>query len=394
MNPEGTTPTNNTPNTASTANTGPAEVLRQAGIPMVPVSSEPPQKQAPPSSATQNPVIRTYESDVADAIQKKKASVVTMALAESRRSAEAARLTRGAKDSAPAVRYGVGIFKIILILIFLGAGALGSYYLYLKSPLAPPIEKPRASNLVPSIITPDSQTFIDVDGLDEDGLLRAIRKEKAKIIGRGGGMSEIVFVKTETGANGEVKKVVGSGDMLTQAGVLIPDIILRSLGDRWMFGYMSVGDGGNEVNRQMPFIMATNTFFQNAFAGMLRWESDMVDDLAALFEIKPGQATPVTTPPTTSAATSTATSTVASTTPVANATTSVQLTSPPISYFSIRGKFEDTTIRNKDVRRFKDAYGNTLFLYSFIDKEMMLLTTNEATFMAIIDRIEKQTHIR
>jgi hypothetical protein len=46
------------------------------------------------------------------------------------------------------------------------------------------------------------------------------------------------------------------------------------------------------------------------------------------------------------------------------------------------------------VREFVDEDGKMLILYSFIDKDMMVITTDEAVLGGIVDRIEKQTYIR
>jgi len=53
-----------------------------------------------------------------------------------------------------------------------------------------------------------------------------------------------------------------------------PDIVLRALSDDWMLGVYADPNGTKTV-----FVVATVDYFQNAFAGMLQWESVMADDL-------------------------------------------------------------------------------------------------------------------
>jgi hypothetical protein len=385
MNPDGTIPTNNQ------QGTGPAELLKQANAPYVPssptispsltytkqpappstymtVAQNPPTPVAP-SSAKQSPIIRTFESDVADVVNRKKASTLTIALAESRRTADTASIS----SNEPPTQYGKSILKILTSLTLFLAGAVGLYFLYLYSPLAPARPVPVTINTIPSIITPDHQTLIPIDTSTGKEIFRAIDAAETKIVLQGGGMEEIIFTKKD----GENTYRAEPSDVIPKLDIPMPDLILRSLEKEWMFGFIV-------TDKPTPFILITNNFFQNAFAGMLKWESEIVDDMAKIFKIEPKAApkTVINTGVATSTATSTAT------------TTTVVDIDPPLSFFSIRGKFEDATIKNKDVRRFKDASGNVLFLYSFIDKDTIIMTTNEAAFVSIIDRIEKQTHIR
>jgi hypothetical protein len=44
-------------------------------------------------------------------------------------------------------------------------------------------------------------------------------------------------------------------------------------------------------------------------------------------------------------------------------------------------------VKNKDTRILRDSHGNTVLLYSFINKETLIITTNEATFNEIYDRL-------
>ena len=68
--------------------------------------------------------------------------------------------------------------------------------------------------------------------------------------------------------------------------------------------------------------------------------------------------------------------------------------SPLASYFTIRGKFIDKQIKNRDVREFVSNNNEILFLYSFIDKDTIVLTTTEKSLEAILERLNKQTYVR
>jgi hypothetical protein len=49
--------------------------------------------------------------------------------------------------------------------------------------------------------------------------------------------------------------------------------------------------------------------------------------------------------------------------------------------------FEDEVVKNKDIRVLKDSTNTTVLLYSFINKETLIITTNEQTFNEVYDRL-------
>ena len=157
----------------------------------------------------------------------------------------------------------------------------------------------------------------------------------------------------------------------------------------------------NDNGTAAPFIILTNNFFQNAYAGMISWEKTMPDDLVNVFgyadktvkqentvttvlPISFASTSPTSTPALPNFASSTATSAIPS-----------FVYTPPISsYFNIQGSFKDGVIDNKDVRAFTEPDGTMLVLYSFVDNNTIVITTDENALAEIINRLEKQTFIR
>jgi hypothetical protein len=227
--------------------------------------------------------------------------------------------------------------------------------------------------------------------------------------------------------------------MVSALEINAPDILVRTLTPSWMLGIFTDSNG-----QKSAFVIVTTNFFQNAFAGMLQWESVMSDDLKQyLFANVPqgvANAQPISIPkaiidplsnidsilPTTSVfstttstssrtqqGTSTKASGSLSETTVTNATStknSATLASSTMTfgtstasttiepalkpYFTIRGTFQDRIIQNKDVREFKTSDGTVLFLYSFIDNTKLVVTGNENTLTEILSRLEKQSFMR
>ncbi len=293
--------------------------------------------------------IRTYESDVADAMSNKKTSVMSMAIAENKR-----RTGEESISSSEPSQMGRKIFTIIISIILIAVGLGGGYYLYLQSPLAPHTV-PATKIKIPSIITPDSQKLLAVSSAKENQLIRIISEALQGTEITNDSLNEFILTQT----NGSTTLRVLGQDFIQRLNISIPDTLQRSLTDQWMLGVYGAED------QKIPFMVFKTDFFQNAFAGMLKWESSMPDELAVLLNYRE-KAQPSDV----------------------NSTTSIA------SFFTIRGKFEDRTILNRDVREFKNERGELLVLYSLIDKDTLIITTSEAVLKGLIERIEKQTYIR
>jgi hypothetical protein len=58
------------------------------------------------------------------------------------------------------------------------------------------------------------------------------------------------------------------------------------------------------------------------------------------------------------------------------------------------GSWKDGVLQNKDVRAFTKPDGTVLILYSFVDNNTIVITTDDKALSEIINRLEKQTFIR
>jgi hypothetical protein len=93
------------------------------------------------------------------------------------------------------------------------------------------------------------------------------------------------------------------------------------------------------------FILISVKDYAESYAGMLIWEKDMPKDLGEIFKVS---------------------SSLSSTTSL----------------------FTDEAIKNKDLRVLKDQNKNTVLLYSFVDKNTLLITTNEDVFSALLGKYQ------
>jgi hypothetical protein len=86
--------------------------------------------------------------------------------------------------------------------------------------------------------------------------------------------------------------------------------------------------------------------YDNMYAGLLEWEKKMVDDFFTMFDIS---------------------------------------VSGERAYLLAK-PFQDTTIRNIDVRTLLDKDGKTILLYGFVNQNTVIITTTQETFAEIMTR--------
>ena len=135
---------------------------------------------------------------------------------------------------------------------------------------------------------------------------------------------------------------VNIGDVLSLLFPNMPPSLARSFEGNYMLGIYS-------YDTNEPFLVLTTNDYALSYAGMLKWESDIPFDLAKIFSIS--------------------------------------------NEASSTNTFSDETLKNQDLRVLKDSNKKTVLLYSFINRNTLLLTKNETIFSAILGKylISKQS---
>jgi hypothetical protein len=251
------------------------------------------------------------------------------------------------------------ILKKVLLsifgIIFLGGGLYGAYYFYSKSVIATPPPPPSAIK-IPSILPNNSQVEIKFDSLTSKEIYNKIYSGLSKTSLKDNEIVEFIpSIK-----QGDNTIAIDSETFIKKTGIDMPNQLLRSLGSKIMLGGIKDNDEGNVL-----FIAFTTDFFQNTYAGMLSWEKGMPDELEDLMNYR-GVIEEINN----------------------NASSTIN------NYFGIRGKFIDKQIKNRDIREFIHESGKSLFLYTFIDKNTLIITKTENALGKIVEKIEKQNYIR
>lgn len=354
--------------------------------------------------------LRTYEGDIAEFMAKRKTSVASMAIAENEREGDGTTIGTEQSDEKQPSHAGKKLLLLFLSLFLIGAGSVGSYYLYRESPLAPRTPAVPTAQAPMPLVPYDYQTIVPIDGMLPYQMIERVQTE---MLGQQAPntIKEVVFSSN----SGERQVRVTGPEMLRIMDIPAPDTLARTITSDWMFGIYADENGERSV-----FVVAGTDYFQNAFAGMLVWESVMADDLrqyltpssvmgvANVLEQIP--VNPNTDPleglenslPLSADIASTSIfsglesggairdeSTSTATTTVAN---EPQNRLEP--YQTLRGRFTDRIIGNKDVRSFETDLGETLFLYSFVANDKLVVAGDKAALSEILARLERQAFVR
>ena len=359
------------------------------------VDSDPSQSQSQPSTKANTPLqnnplnearqqniknnkdllsrIRTYESDAAEAVNKKKASVSSIFLAQQKAQAGSS-IREAGGQTRPKRSRGVLYFLASMVLIAGGAGLLYGWYTFVYVPQQETVDVlENTSTLVPANKV-DQFLFAVESRSDLAAALSSLRENSPVSPGE---FYAVHFVEEEAGPEGEVViRPVSSRVFLETLETNAPLPLYRSLKPEFTYGIHN-SSGSSDENR--PFIIMKTSFYQNAFASMLSWEESLPDDLD--FMISVPQLTPeIDTIPPISAATST--DDIATTTESGTTTPMEEVEAPPAPL-----EFKDEVIKNHDARVLRDSNGHVMLLYSFADEETLVITNNTQTLERIFERL-------
>ncbi|KKU26554.1 MAG: hypothetical protein UX39_C0008G0017 [Candidatus Magasanikbacteria bacterium GW2011_GWA2_46_17] len=285
--------------------------------------------------------LRTYQSDVEEMLKHGEGSLATIAIAENDK-----RIRAGLSVEEPEKPVHTKLIIVIsLSLIVLGAGTLAFLFLFRNIERDPvPLTEE-----TPAIIVTDIEKDFDIKGLSRDRLLETFTDEQGQ---NESTLSSVVGFRLLEG-KGETAEPVTASTFLKKLQTQAPDSLVRSFAPNFLFGL-------HILNVNHPFLIFKTGYYQNVYAGMLAWENTIIDDLGPLF-IKPEVAV--------------------------EAETSDQVLG--------RGKnFEDIVIKNRDTRALRNQSGKIVFLYSFPDKNTLIITTNADTLEKVATRLLAGKQVR
>ncbi len=268
--------------------------------------------------------LRTFKSDAEEAVRYQNISAAQIAIAEQKKKQASTPVEReeGEKSSS------VGILALALIILLVGAG--GAYYWFFvmkKNPASALPQELRVSTIIPYA---KANTVIIGQGNIMDTIGGAIRAAELEP------NSVYALIPVPQGTTTVAAPVTS-----LLRDTKIPSMLSRSLASQYMVGAY------NGTTKD-PFVILKNTYFQNAFAGMLEWEKDLRNDLISLIRVSRPQ--------------------------------------DEITLVN-RDVFEDTVISNIDARVLRNEEGGILVAYAFADKDTIVIATTVETLKTVLDKL-------
>ena len=342
------------PSTASAERVNAGVLLEQEQIAAAPTPStiEPPAVPTPKPAAGGSPVkqLETYQGDIESVVQKNDVSVVSIAAAEANRRAQEI-------QGAPVRDEGGAGKRIVLMAlgVLLIAGALGVLsWAYLRPATSVPVATVGAA---PFISVDDTEQVVLEPSDTSQEVMRRLEAAKDSITLSLGLVAQVVV--TLASSTSAAPTLVSAPQLLSALSPYVPSELLRTLSPTYLLGVHSYDE--NEA-----FLILQADDYSTAYAGMLQWETTMMQDLSPLFVRNPTQQL--------SAGSGVQTSGTSTT----NAASSVT---------GVPSNFVDQVVDNHDARVLLDSQGNIVLLWTFIDRQTLVVTNNEATLREIISRL-------
>src|SRR3989338_10287726 len=279
--------------------------------------------------------IRTFQGDVAEALQRQQESLVSIQRAEYlRKNTNQSSVNISQENSK---RKTDLFFLVIGSFILFSLGVAGAWYAYnefVRRATTPIIVAPANR-----FLSTNTEKNLDLTSASRETLINTLSITTENIPSEN--LWHIILRK----GPGSESPFISTSEFLTILESQAPGSLIRAFDSIFMFGALG----------ESPVIGGTSTFliiklvsFENAFAGMLEWEKNMSQDIGPLF-----------------------------------------ITAPLLRGVPPETVFVDITDRNKDVRmlKYKDR---GLLLYTFFDNNMLIITDNIETLRILIDRLTRE----
>lgn len=284
-------------------------------------------------------IIRTYTSDMAEAIKTDEASVIKIALAEKRKkeNQELIEKVEGTKSEK--------IFWFIAGIIFIFLTIFISIY---------SIEKKKEKNTptpitqnIESYISYDGHTYIDVAGyFDPDEIFNLIKTEadKKDITGK---IKIFSLIKKIDG----IISPLTTNDFFSLVKAETPPILIKSLDENFTIGgyypKQTIDNLGSQQEKNNIFFVFKINDYNQVYAAILEWEKTMLEDLHNLFDIEINEN----------------------------------------NKNLIGKKWKDVVVNNRDIRVIYDFDESGLIYYTFVDKDYLIISNNTETLNEISFRL-------
>lgn len=287
------------------------------------------------ADTTKTPSFRSYNYDIQSTVKDKGASLAQIVMAEARKQETTHQTIADVKEQEESS----SIIKITLITIgiiaILGGGAVLAYTL-LKTK---PVEKVITDVSFDQLIKTEKIVALELPDLYKSTALRKIRDELITNVP----INSLVDLQLQQ-VNDTEKNPVSVKTFLDIFESRIPESLDISLRPEYALGIHGLVDNS-------PYIILITNDYDNAYVGMLEWEKTMLGDIGNIF-FEPNN--------------------------LAKATSTDDIS---------KIGFQDKVLFNKDTRVVYDKDGKTAFLWSIVNRNIIIITTNGDTLQEIVKRM-------
>ncbi len=289
------------------------------------------------------PPMRTLRSDTEESVKEHKTSLISIAAAEeNRRTRGESQLLNETFEAKPKRSWTWMIVIAIVLMLLGGIGAL----VYVFIPPTVPVKEQQP--LSTSLISVDEAVAFSIDGESHPTLMQKLTTLRDRTQLSLGLIREMYPDRIdENGAHTRID----IQDLLPLMAPNAPPELVRSLASEYVLG-AHVFDGNQ------AFIILTTGQYQQTYAAMIAWEPAMMNDLSPLFDRRPRPRTANEQLPTASL--------------------------PAV----IKSDFFDAVVENQDSRVLKDAQGNGILLWTFVNQHTLVIATNDRTLREIVSRVQ------
>lgn len=286
-----------------------------------------PEESYDPEHKIHTAPIRTFSSDMAQAVRERGGSVVRIAIAEDEK--RRAEMQESSIRTKKNMTFTIGGALLVL-------AAVGVLVYSYQSRQAPVVQVPAAPALPASLIRSEDVQVINASGMQNSDIIAAIQAIVANPGIQAGNVKNIILGQ----GTGATRSIVPLSQFFSVLNMSTPPELLRALLPDYMIGTYLYDKGS-------LFLIIHGTAHDYLLTGMLAWEPNLFDDMKALFAID---------------------------------TSSISKAQLQHMVFS------DAVISNRDARAVLDADKKPLLYYSFLDQNTIIIATDSKTLGEAVRR--------
>lgn len=323
--------------------------------------------------------LHTFQEDLAKSIKDDNVSMIKMAMAEKKRQEEQGIPETAVTDGNSKKYILVGAIIVAAVAILGGTG----FIMYRLSNGTP--SNPGTSSTAPttglSLLFTESKTSINIEGKDVFDVKKLINTELSKPL-QLGSMKALLLVM---GAGSNAREITLE-EFLKGLQTGTGESLARSLDSRFLLGIYS-------FNSNDLFLLAKVTSYDNAFAAMLQFEPDVENSIGSIFIrsqpiAPPAPVVPIKQPTQTKPVDPEGVYLPGEEPETPPEDTAEETTAAAANAIQQNRKtWVDRVVNNKDSRVLVDSKGKMTMMYTFLDKQTLVIASSEKALKEIMFRL-------